>query len=166
MTDLSSAHHARLFTAFGTVLYVDATSGELRHGPIDSSPANAMFVADESSPEKPLGSLVHEQAGKSHPIACSTEGSWSTVGERTHDTPGTPTKFDLIRLGAKLLGLRAGNLYLCAEPTGKSRFPGRGVAPGNASYRQRTRAIRRQASATTSWNLARVRRSTGRPFEH
>ncbi len=49
MSDLSTAPRARLFTAFGTVLYVDVASGDLRHGPIESSPANAVFVADPSS---------------------------------------------------------------------------------------------------------------------
>ena len=33
MSDLSTAPRARLITAFGTVLYVDVASGELRHGP-------------------------------------------------------------------------------------------------------------------------------------
>ncbi len=48
MSDLSAAPRTRLLTAFGTVLYVDVPSGELRHGPVESSPANALFVADPS----------------------------------------------------------------------------------------------------------------------
>lgn len=36
----------RLLVAFGTGLYVEAAAGELRHGPTESSPANALFVAD------------------------------------------------------------------------------------------------------------------------
>src|SRR5216683_1612529 len=46
MMDNSGAPRARLITAFGTVLYVDVVSGHLRHGPVESSPANAVFVAD------------------------------------------------------------------------------------------------------------------------
>jgi len=46
MIDLSSAPRARLITAFGTVLYLDPASGELRHGDVATSPANAYFVAD------------------------------------------------------------------------------------------------------------------------
>ena len=53
MSDLSTAPRARLFTAFGTVLYVDVASGELRHGPIESSPANAVFVADRERALQP-----------------------------------------------------------------------------------------------------------------
>lgn len=49
MSDLSMAPRARLFTAFGTALYIDVASGELRHGPIETSPANAVFVVDLSS---------------------------------------------------------------------------------------------------------------------
>ena len=46
MTELSTLPHARLLTAFGTVLFVDVASGELRHGPMESSPVNTLFVAD------------------------------------------------------------------------------------------------------------------------
>jgi hypothetical protein len=34
---------ARLFTAFGTFVYVDIASGELRHGPTEQVPANVVF---------------------------------------------------------------------------------------------------------------------------
>ena len=60
MNNLSALPPARLFTAFGTVLYVDAASGELRHGPVETSAANAYFVADRGSPEpRQRGWLVH-----------------------------------------------------------------------------------------------------------
>jgi hypothetical protein len=35
MINLYNAPSARLFTTWGTILYVDADSGELRHGPIE-----------------------------------------------------------------------------------------------------------------------------------
>jgi len=48
MIDAVTDTPARVFTAFGTVLYVDPVSRELRHGPVDSSPANAFFVLDRN----------------------------------------------------------------------------------------------------------------------
>jgi hypothetical protein len=38
----------RIFTTWGTVLYVDVTSGELRHGNVDDRPANTIFVPEGS----------------------------------------------------------------------------------------------------------------------
>ena len=71
MSDLSTAPRARLITAFGTVLYVDVASGELRHGPIESSPANALFVADPSSAgPRRRGWLMHDAEGSREPLVC------------------------------------------------------------------------------------------------
>ena len=33
----------RMLTSHGTVFYIDAAAGELRHGPAATSPANAFF---------------------------------------------------------------------------------------------------------------------------
>jgi hypothetical protein len=38
MIDLADPRPARIFTTWGTVLYVDSASGQLRHGPIETSP--------------------------------------------------------------------------------------------------------------------------------
>ena len=43
MNEPSLLPRTRLFTVFGTVLYVEPFTGELRHGPVESSPANAFF---------------------------------------------------------------------------------------------------------------------------
>src|ERR1700719_234024 len=74
MTDLS-APPARLITAFGTVLYVDIASGDLRHGPIESSPANAVFLAEPSAAASGHhGYLVHDSGAARAPIVCLPDG--------------------------------------------------------------------------------------------
>src|SRR5580704_14963627 len=70
MKDFSTRPAARLFTSFGTVLYIDA-SGELRHGAVETSPENAFFAANQSSagPHN-IGCFVHDAGGAREPIVC------------------------------------------------------------------------------------------------
>ena len=76
MSDLASAPPARLVTAFGTVLYVDAASGELRHGPFGSSPVNAVFVADPGSRSRPAGlAACTTRTVQREPIVCLADRS-------------------------------------------------------------------------------------------
>ena len=49
MSKLATLPRTSLHTTFGTVVFVDAASGEVRHGPIDDSRANVMLVADRLS---------------------------------------------------------------------------------------------------------------------
>lgn len=112
--------HARLFTTFGTVLYIDVASRELRHGPNDSSPSNVMFLADKNSPEESVaGWLMHEQAGQLLPITCSAQYSCSASSGTARSGVATPTKFHFVRLERGLVGLKSGDLYLCAESSGR-----------------------------------------------
>ncbi|TGT14945.1 hypothetical protein EN815_36665, partial [Mesorhizobium sp. M4B.F.Ca.ET.172.01.1.1] len=71
MTELPEFSRARLFTAFGTVLFVDPSTGELRHGAFESSPANAYFESGKNSPEgHRQGRLVCVADGSPEPIHC------------------------------------------------------------------------------------------------
>jgi glycosyltransferase involved in cell wall biosynthesis len=116
LPDLTAAPRARLFTTWGTVLYVDIESGELRHGPIDSSPANALFVADPEAPEaRHQGWLMHDTGDGLVPIVCLTDNSWSCASAMMATPPATPTRFELVPLERGLLGLRSGSRYLSAE---------------------------------------------------
>jgi glycosyltransferase involved in cell wall biosynthesis len=112
---LSTAPRTRLFTSWGTMLYVDTTSGELRHGAIGTSPENAALVLDPIAVEaRRYGWLAHELGPSSNPIACLADHSWSTPGSRI--AGATATAFQLVQLDRGILGLRSGGLYLCAEP--------------------------------------------------
>src|ERR1700730_12609704 len=71
MMDNSGTPRARLFTVFGTVLYIDVASGHLRHGPVESSPAKAVFVADPGGgqPQRMRG-LMQAKGDSLEPIVC------------------------------------------------------------------------------------------------
>ena len=117
MIDLPAAPRTRLFTTWGTVLYVDAETGQLRHAAIETSPANAVFVPDPASTgERRQGWLMHEGFD---PIACGVlscrVGSHASGG----DPPPTPTLLDLVPLERGLIAFRAGGLFLCAQPDGR-----------------------------------------------
>jgi hypothetical protein len=100
----------RVFTAFGTVLYVDAASGELRHGAADSSPANVIFLA-----EGQRGQIAYAGGGALRPIAC--EADRCQIVPSSDPAPGA--FLDILRLNGAWVGLHLGNVFLCAEPDGR-----------------------------------------------
>ena len=116
----SENSRARLFTAFGTVVFVDVGTGELRHGPFQSSPENAFFVADKSAVGTyRQGLLVHETGASCEPIVCRAESSHS-VSRRTGDTLSTsPTPLELVPLERGLIAFRAAGRFLSALPDGR-----------------------------------------------
>jgi hypothetical protein len=118
--DLSAAPRARLFTTWGTVLYIDVVSGELRHGPANSSPANAVFVADPTSKgELRRGWLMHASGKALEPVICLAEHSWAASSNALTDATLPPTHFQFVTLERGLFGLKSGNSYLSAEPNGR-----------------------------------------------
>jgi glycosyltransferase involved in cell wall biosynthesis len=120
MTDPSTARPARLFTAFGTVLYVDAISGELRHGEFGASPANAYFVADLGSADlHHQGWLVHVSGSSREPIACVADGCYLISRSPNATGQGSPTSLELIPLERGLIAFRAGGHFLSAIPDGR-----------------------------------------------
>lgn len=88
MIDFATAPRARIYTSWSTVVYFDAASGELRHGPIETSPENAVFVADPASTETSRqGWLMRVEGVRLEPLACGPLGCRSVYdGE-----PGGPT---------------------------------------------------------------------------
>ncbi|MCA0048621.1 hypothetical protein LB577_16985 [Mesorhizobium sp. B283B1A] len=111
---------AQLFTAFGTVLFVDTASGQLRHGPTESSPANLLFEPDENMPRhfRP-GRLVHAASGSSEPIDCYLDICLSASQSQHENRPSGSTTLELIPLERGLLTLKSGGLFLSAIPDGQ-----------------------------------------------
>jgi hypothetical protein len=123
MSDLSAAPRARLFTAFGTVLYLDVASGELRHGAIETSLANAVFVRDPGSagPHR-QGWLMHEADGTREPIVCLADGCHSVSRSEGDSGSASPTVLELIPLERGLIAFKVGNLFLSAIPDGRIKL--------------------------------------------
>ena len=120
MIEFSGAQRARLFTIWGTVLYVDGESGELRHGPIDNSPENAAFLAAPAGdPLYRQGSIVHRRDGMCEPVAFVAERCVSIGKLQADDAPAATTRLELVPLERGLTAMRRENLFLSAEPDGR-----------------------------------------------
>jgi FkbM family methyltransferase len=114
MTDPSGAPPIRLFTTWGTVLYVDVTSGQLRHGPVDRSPANVRFASNGAD-----GRIMYEMAGSLRPTECLADHCRAIDRVGNGDGTATPTVFEAVALREQWIGLKADGLFLCAEPDGR-----------------------------------------------
>ncbi|TRD00177.1 MULTISPECIES: FkbM family methyltransferase [unclassified Mesorhizobium] len=104
----------RVFTTHGTVLNVDPTTGELRHGSPAISPPNARLVFDG-----PRAQIMHVVLTTLHPIACSTNHSWSIVGPLGAGTTATSTVLEVVRLDGGQIALKALGAFLSAESDGR-----------------------------------------------
>jgi hypothetical protein len=120
MIDLVAAPRTYLSTTWGTALYVDTASGELRHGIVGSGSANVLFVADPTVKQGPLrGWLMRETGEALDPVICLPEGSRATSGTIQSGVLLSPTCFELASPEPGVISLKSGNLYLCAEPNGR-----------------------------------------------
>src|SRR6266852_6651558 len=120
MMDSSGAPRARLFTVFGTVLYVDVASGHLRHGPVESSPANAVFVADPGwgQPHR-TGRLMQHKGDSLESIVCLPDHcqTVSSIESGRDSAVGTPLELVLLERG--LIAFAAESMFLMADPNGR-----------------------------------------------
>src|SRR5438552_2963388 len=114
---------ARLFTALGTVLYVDMASGLLSHGPVESSPANAFLVPNGSlkGPGR-QAQFVLVADNSSKPIGRCTDTQLSVDTAHSAAESSEAVLFDVIPLERGLFALRQGNVFLTAVPDGQIRF--------------------------------------------
>ncbi|RAZ89360.1 hypothetical protein DPM33_17385 [Mesorhizobium hawassense] len=111
---------ARLFTAFGTVLFVDPSTGELRHGGIEDSPVNAFLEAENASTDGyRRGQLIYAADGLRQTVHCSDAVCHALLASQGKAPSDAPTTLELIPLERGLLGLRAGGNFLSAIPDGR-----------------------------------------------
>jgi len=123
MIDLAPESYTRVLTAFGTVLYVDARSGELRHGAIETSPANAYFLAGRGfAGSRRRGWLVHDTGDSREPITCLAERCHRVSPEAGGHETVAPTTLELIPLERGLIAFKAADLFLSAIPDGQIRL--------------------------------------------
>lgn len=113
MTANPATPAARLFTTFGTVLFIDRETGELRHGPIDTSPANAVLVSDQGATGL-RARIVSRALNAEDPVLCSADGC-----RATSNTGATGPLLELVHVERGLFGLLGEGVYLCAQPDGR-----------------------------------------------
>jgi glycosyltransferase involved in cell wall biosynthesis len=124
MTDVPAMPRARLVTAFGTVVYVD-DAGELRHGAIETSPANAFFVADADAQSRcTAGFFVHATGVAEEPIVCRSDGSRLASRIEPDEQAPSPTRLAVVPLERGLIAFTAQALFLCAVPDGRVTLSG------------------------------------------
>ena len=114
---------SRIYTVHGTVAYVDEETGELRHGPLATSPANAMLVSEEAS----IARIQHQVGDASFGLTIEPTGTLrSPYPHNANDGAAfsvarLPT-MDLphIRGSANdLVALQKDELFISAEPHGR-----------------------------------------------
>lgn len=110
---------SRLFTAFGTVLFVDPSTGELRHGPVETSPANVFLEpATYGLDWHPIVGLTYAGDGAREPVVCNADSCLVVSAAQKQVRSARMTSFELMPLERGLLGLRAGGMFLSAIPDG------------------------------------------------
>jgi len=120
MISKSEVPPARIFTTRGTVLYVDPISGELRHGATETSPENAVLVAESmETGAGGWGRIVCTANGRCESIICRAALSVCESRAYGADRETGATRLELLPLERGLIALRADGQFLCAEPTGR-----------------------------------------------
>lgn len=117
MNDHSSLPPARLYTTFGTVVYADPETGELRHGPIETSPANVLLEAIAQTPGTyRLGRWRLEPDDSRAPVIVTGDAGNQRFVVRRGAT--AQAGVEIIPLERGLIGLKCQGLFVSAEPGG------------------------------------------------
>jgi glycosyltransferase involved in cell wall biosynthesis len=116
MSDPSGRRETRLFTTLGTAVFVDATTGELHHGSLDESPANAVFVTEPGTVRS--GRIMQHSDGAYRPILCGPEGC-RVLGDAPASESLAGTRLEIVPLERGLIAVKSDDLFLCAEPGGR-----------------------------------------------
>ena len=111
---------ARMLTCFGTQLYLDLASGELRHGEAGVVPANVTLHLDEwSDPSSRVARLVYDADGRQGDIDCRSDRCVAIAADATPCDGRHPIVLDVVALERGLFALTAQGKFLMAEPGGR-----------------------------------------------
>jgi tetratricopeptide (TPR) repeat protein len=118
---LATAPQARLYTSWGTTVFADPATGELRHGPLADSPDNAALLGDAiAAGSGRQGWLACRNGSAREPAICHADHAWAQSRALGNgDGPATATALRIVPLERGMVGLRAAGLFLCAEPDGR-----------------------------------------------
>ncbi|RUX19293.1 hypothetical protein EOA27_11755 [Mesorhizobium sp. M2A.F.Ca.ET.037.01.1.1] len=107
----------QLFTSHGTIVFVDPSSGEVRHGTFEHSPQNTLLVQQGA-----LARLKFTEAGIDKEIVYLRDYS-AIVGSKKFDSPDVlnilPGTLTPKIFRGREFGLEKGGKFLCAEPDGR-----------------------------------------------
>lgn len=121
LSSLGTNPPARLYTTFGTVLYVDRVTGELLHGSAEASPPNAWLrpIAEHRPGEVITRvTIVGRDNGDESGVVCGPDGCRAFAGSQdSHRSGGTDLQ--LVRLERGLFALQGNGVFLCATPDGR-----------------------------------------------
>jgi glycosyltransferase involved in cell wall biosynthesis len=116
---------ARVLTCFGTQLYLDRSSGELRHGEAGAVPANVVLQPDALvGSSSRVARLVYDADGRQGDIDCRSDRC-TAVGADSGSVAGGPADggraivLDVVALERGLFALAARGRFLMAEPGGR-----------------------------------------------
>jgi Methyltransferase domain len=130
--------HTWLFTSHGTVVFVDLTSGELRHGPLEANPPNVVLAREG---ERARLRFVGTDGPRE--IECRSEYS-AIVGSERQRSSATAARagseFTYVATNGDEFGLTEHGQFLCAESDGRMTLS-RITCQAWESFRLRTEAI-------------------------
>jgi hypothetical protein len=112
-TSKSTSSLLRLFTAYGTPVYVDR-SGRLRHWPLSDDPLNAGLVLQGG-----CGQIVCDLLGSVEPVVCFSDRSQTVASANAQGESFTSTIFEILQVEDQQVALMVGEFFLCAEPDGR-----------------------------------------------
>jgi predicted SAM-dependent methyltransferase len=122
----------RLLTDFGTTLYLDEPTGELRHGAVGHSPRNVLFSQDAGTEGAPrTGRLMGDVGGELKPIVLPTDVSLLTPTAQHSGGAPAPIAYEIIPLDGEKIEIRAAGLSLLAEIDGRLVLSSQGGSAGN-----------------------------------
>jgi glycosyltransferase involved in cell wall biosynthesis len=109
--------YTQILSNWGTILYVDPVTGQLRHGPIEAVPGNLFFVtgAEASSPRQ-RGLLVSLDGNSDKLIKCNQDGSLSVSDDEWR--PEKPLTMSLIHLERGIVAIEANKNFISCIPNG------------------------------------------------
>lgn len=108
----------RVFTSHGTTLFVDISSGELRHGSFQRCPSNVVLMRDGA-----LASLKFSDKSSSRTLvylaSFSSTIDSSKLDSLNNDLPASGHALSLCCLENNEFALSQDGMFLCAEPDGR-----------------------------------------------
>jgi len=110
----TAANLNRAYTTYGSVLFVDEITLELRHGSVTTSPANLFFVSEAST-----GKFVFVSNGIRRDVCFFSDRGYASRSRSKAGPGGIADVFSKIDIEFGVVGLKGRDQFLSAEPNGQ-----------------------------------------------